>query len=1611
MTGNNNEFSTHPLFTVNSIGRPSGMRWMGTCVLCIIGTYVATAGNPAERQSVSATCSLDGLSRKVMIRGCADKEPTVMRLGGMAMDPLKAHGSADQAATIAAMQAEPADGLYLVQFDGTRDGALAREVAEAGGRVAGAVQGNGFIVRLDGVSVTAVRSLRGIRWMGSYAPACRLSDKLAFAASRLRLTEGDDARVKVKAVLLGDADQATARVRVGALGEVLTVTNAGGHVVIETIMPVNRLAELAAVPLVLVIEYDPQLQVMNSVAADVCDVRDMWSTRGYYGSNEIVAVADSGLDIGVKTTAIHDDFEDGAGNSRVLAIYDFCGDGASDPYSGHGTHVAGSVLGNGTMSGAIPTNNYFPATCYAGMAPKAKLVFQAQGSNNASVADAILVPDDLNDLFRQVYTNGARIHQNSWGSPSYGDYTIHARNLDLFAFNNPDMLICFSSGNAGVDASPVDGIVDLGSVNSPSSAKNCITVGATENMRTGESGTWGAWWPSDFPVAPIFPDHVANNTNGMAAFSSRGPCSDGRIKPEIVAPGTYIASVRTHAAPIATNLLWGQGVLLSGNSNYVYSGGTSMACPLVSGCAAVLREYLRVARGMNNAPASLLKAILVNTAKDIAPGQYGVVTQEIATAPNNVEGWGRLTLDDSLFGDSSHRVVFWTNALSAAGVLSSNVTVYATNEPLRATLAWTDFPGSLYSVDHSLSFIGGGGLVNDLDLRVIDPAGRTNYPRAMDRFVDLFYYTNNANLAAYTSPLGMFEAERCTAPQLPLTLTMILNVLYDTTGAGGNYAVFIWADNGSGAPGATLFAATNTLVSGSPDMYLTGQGVGVNITTTNFFIGFQLLAANVVQATDPSSSSPRTFYNTGGGWAFDGSGDLWMHVCGNASTGDHVNAIEGVVIASPTTGVYRIETSGVNVPYGPARFAVAVSGILVPPPGAPFINITNADTTVGYLVTNVVIAGTNNADVVGDMRWTNTLTQVSGTLGATAAWSIPGIGLNVGSNVIIVSGTNVVAATAADTVTVVRAEVQPGELPPFVNITNADATVGYLITAANVGGTNNAHVIGGMRWTNTLTQVSGTLGATAGWSIPGIGLNVGSNVIIVSGTNLLAATAADTVTVVRAEAQQGELPPFVNVTNADATVGYPVTAANVAGTNNAHVIGDMRWTNTLTQVSGALGATAAWSISGIALDVGTNVIIVSGTNLLAATAADTVTVVRAEAQPGELAPCVNITNADAAVGYLVATMAIAGTNNAHVIGGMRWTNTLTQVSGALGATAGWTIPGVGLDVGTNVIIVSGTNLLAATAADTVTVVRAQVQPGELAPFVDITNAGQVVGFAVATLDCAGTNNAHVVGGMRWSNTLTQVSGTLGASASWSIPGIGLDTGSNVIIVTGTNLLAATAADTITVIRLALGEPYIDITNQDETVGYPVTTTAIGGRNNEYIVGTMGWSNWLTLQADSLPAATNWSIFGISLAVGTNVICVTGTNTAGAIASDTVRIVRSEAQPGELPPFIDITNETMVIETTFTCAVAGTNNNHVSGMMWVSNAANGQSTGFTAEQAWIAVPLPLSPVPQTNLFFVFGSNLVGEVTNDTVVVIGVPEAGPVVAALAGYVLLVCRRRRT
>lgn len=641
-----------------------------------------------------------------------------LRLTAGTFDPLRDAGPGRAMAALQ-LSAYPDDGAgyYLVQFQGPIVEADVQALEAAGVEVFDYIPDYAFIVKMDNAGRAAVAQMARIRWVGLYQPAYRLAPDLLARAVAVESQNGAvDAEplTLVVSIFRGEAPAPVVAAIQGLHGVILDQSQTTWQSKVKVTLPAGALAELAAIPGVRWVEQAPQWQLHNDKSDNIMGVRSVWDTQGLYGAGQIVAVCDTGLDRGSTAPAsLHDDFENGSGVSRVLALYDLVGggDGAEDRNSGHGTHVAGSVLGNGDLSGATPSSHTYPETAYVGMAPEASLVFQAVEDDGGDLSG---IPLDLNNLFPQAYTAGARLHTNSWGANVDGEYTTDSEAVDQYMWDHKDFTIFFSAANAGIDAN-ANGVVDLYSLGSPATAKNCVTVGASENNRPTFIDTWGDAWPSDFPANPVHDDKMADNIAGLAAFSSRGPVWDYRYKPDVVAPGTFIASTRS---ALASETGWG-----SINTYYMYMGGTSMSTPLTAGAAAIVRQFYTDVKGHSTPSAALIKATLINGATDIYPGQYGTgATQEIPTTrPTNVAGWGRVDIQNSIFPTAPRAMnyVDQTSGLSTSASHVYNYQITGSAQPFRVTLAWTDYPGSPAA---------NGALVNDLDLTIAGPGGTTYYP-------------------------------------------------------------------------------------------------------------------------------------------------------------------------------------------------------------------------------------------------------------------------------------------------------------------------------------------------------------------------------------------------------------------------------------------------------------------------------------------------------------------------------------------------------------------------------------------------------------------------------------------------------------------------------------------------------------------------------------------------------------------------------------------------------------------------------------------------------------------------------------------------------------------
>jgi hypothetical protein len=437
---------------------------------------------------------------------------------------------------------------------------------------------------------------------------------------------------------------------------------------------------------------------------------------GLSGRGEIIAIADTGIDSGEKA-GVHIDFR-----KRIKSIMSYpitadyaayihnpgADDGAADLDSGHGTHVSGSVLGNGAALNGVPGVN----SPVRGLSYKARLVFQAieqeldwiDPNNRQKYGRYMLagLPQDLTELFQAAYARRARIHSNSWGGGDPGAYDTQCRQLDAFVWDHDDFCVVVAAGNDGTDKDG-DGKINPMSVTAPGTAKNCITVGACENLRPNfVKQRYGDWWPADYPVAPFHNDPMANNPDQVVAFSSRGPTRDGRFKPDIVAPGTFILSTRSTMIA-QNNTAWAAFPL---SRMYFYMGGTSMATPLTSGAVGLVREYLRKKKRISKPSAALLKATLIAGATRLT----GYASK--GTVVDNEQGYGRVSLDNILAPaqPASAKFIEIRPGLQTGDLNRTLLQVKSGNVPLRIVLAYSDYPGP--------------ALVNNLNLVLRAPDNR-----------------------------------------------------------------------------------------------------------------------------------------------------------------------------------------------------------------------------------------------------------------------------------------------------------------------------------------------------------------------------------------------------------------------------------------------------------------------------------------------------------------------------------------------------------------------------------------------------------------------------------------------------------------------------------------------------------------------------------------------------------------------------------------------------------------------------------------------------------------------------------------------------------------------
>src|SRR4051812_11667949 len=501
----------------------------------------------------------------------------------------------------------------LVQFVALPDPSWIAAIGSIGGSFALHLPPNVGVFRQGEDLSAALRALPFVRWTGPWLPAYALGRSLVTAPDWLESVptgtpvvalrppdEGEQGNIQV--ALFDDVRSAELRAAIEATGAVVVADLGYGFVVTADPSAVIRLVRVPGVFAVEAFLPPDTGNDRSGIILGTDQVRSVGAVDflvNLDGAGEIVGVIDSGLDTGA-LPAIHADLR-----GRVLSITNLTAPGSPVPDTvPHGTHVTGTIAGDGTGSGGR----------LRGVAPAAWVVFQGP-----------LPPSPIAGL-EAADAAGARVHNNSWGSQDAVTGNAYVAGvsdtLDRFCFTHPDSLVVFITHNWERDVLPApgaDGVLDANRLTPQATAKNVLAVGATENLRSndGFAGTYRVAYPGRYNHAAFgaVAGGAANgfamsdNADQVALFSNRGrvavPLGSGWIRPDLVAPGTNILSLRSSLVPPGPPPRPWFDPTTENPALYRLEHGTSMAAPQISGAALLVRQYYRARFGQLRRPTML----------------------------------------------------------------------------------------------------------------------------------------------------------------------------------------------------------------------------------------------------------------------------------------------------------------------------------------------------------------------------------------------------------------------------------------------------------------------------------------------------------------------------------------------------------------------------------------------------------------------------------------------------------------------------------------------------------------------------------------------------------------------------------------------------------------------------------------------------------------------------------------------------------------------------------------------------------------------------------------------------------------------------------------------
>jgi hypothetical protein len=312
---------------------------------------------------------------------------------------------------------------------------------------------------------------------------------------------------------------------------------------------------------------------------------------------------------------------------------------SAGPSSGnHGDHVGGIMMGAGNLD------------------PDARGMAWGADIKVYDVWDAV------NSTPISYFNPGVVVTSTSYGNGCNAGYTSFAQTADQQVRTMPNLMHVFSAGNSGGSDCGYGAGSGWGNITGGIKAgKNVLAIGNV------------------------------TYTDGLSNSSSRGPASDGRIKPDICANGTQVYSCFP-------------------NNQYVNNSGTSMAAPGVSGTYGALVHAYRELNGGITPPSALIKGAMLNTADDL--GNIG---------PDFKFGWGRLNARKVLQVFENNTYIL--DSISQGGANQHTIMIPIGVKQVKVMVYWNDYEANPSSSQ---------ALVNNIDMNITDPSTGVLLPYVLD---------------------------------------------------------------------------------------------------------------------------------------------------------------------------------------------------------------------------------------------------------------------------------------------------------------------------------------------------------------------------------------------------------------------------------------------------------------------------------------------------------------------------------------------------------------------------------------------------------------------------------------------------------------------------------------------------------------------------------------------------------------------------------------------------------------------------------------------------------------------------------------------------------------